>query len=322
MARGNGGRVTHWRIFRRYWLSITVTLGLIVVAAGLWLFQPYLLGRAIDGLVVQEWIGVVHLAVLQVGVLIIGAAQRYYDTRVYTRIYRDIGAEVVTASQAAGVEITRTAARASMLREVVNFFEDRIPSITGSLIDLVGSLVLLYFLSWRVFLASLAAMGIIAFVSMLYGGRLFALNSGYNDQLEKEIDIYQSKSREATEKHLGALALWQIRRSDTQVSIFSMTNIALMAVVLFALYDTVSVQQAAIGTVFAVLTYVRRFQSAVNDFPVAFQQIIRTLEITRRINRAEERTAEGPQAKPDARSDAIAMRYLGELDMRSSRRGP
>ncbi|MBI1391864.1 MAG: hypothetical protein GC152_03890 [Alphaproteobacteria bacterium] len=307
-----GGPITHGRIFRRYWLSIIGTLSLIVLSSTLWVFQPYLLGVAIDGLVVDDWRGVAYLAALQVGVLIIGAARRFYDTRVYSRIYREIGAEAVSASQAAGLEITRTAARANMLREVVNFFEYRAPGVARALIDLVGSLSLLALLSWNVFLASLGAMASIVVSSVLFGGVLFRLNRSYNDQLEREIDAYQANSRVQTDAHLDALARLQVQRSDTQVAIFGATSLILMVVVLFALYDTVAVKEAAIGTVFAVVSYVRRFQIATLEFPAAYQQLIRTLEITRRINDAWRAPADSPK------KEAIAYRYAAETSRPSA----
>ena len=148
--------ITHGRIFRRYWGSILVTLGLILASASLWLMQPYLLGLAIDGLTQGAWRGVAYLAGLQVLVLFIGGARRFFDTRVYTRIYRDIGEETVAASQAAGLPLTRMTARANMLREVVRFFEFRVPATLRSFINLVGSLGLLYFLSAPVFLRAWA----------------------------------------------------------------------------------------------------------------------------------------------------------------------
>ncbi len=320
------GKITHWRILRRYWLSIFGTLSLIILATSLGLFQPYLLGQAIDGLAADDWRGVGYLAALQLGVLLISGARRYYDTRVYTRIYRDIGADTVTNAQAAGLEITRTAARANMLREVVSFFEFRIPGVLRSSIDLVGSLALLALLSWNVFLASLGGMAAMVVVSLAFSGRLFRLNKGYNDQLEKEIDAYQENSRAKTDEHLSELARWQVRRSDLNVIIFGLTNVALLGVVLYALYDTVSVKEAAIGTVFAIVTYVRRFQIAVFEFPITYQQVIRTLEIIRRINDIDSVTTsaddkqEQTRTAADARGDALAVRMLGELPVLSERR--
>ena len=305
--------ITHGRIFKRFWAPILGTLTLILVSSSLWLIQPFLLGRAIDGLVQDEWRGVVLLAGLQIGVLSIGAMRRYYDTRVYTRIYRTIGGEAVSASQAAGVELTRVSARANMLREVVNFFEFRVPATLRSVVDLVGSLALLAFLSTNVFYACAGAMGVIILVSLVFSGRLFKLNSRLNNQLEKEIDVFESRSPERTDGHLSEVARWRVRASDTEVIMFGLSSLTLMLVMFYALYDTVSVQDALIGEVFAVITYVGRFQFAVNTFPGAYQQLIRTLEITRRINQINVSSKAGERKLAET---VQALREIGEAKTR------
>ena len=310
-----GGRITHGGIFRRYWRSITGTLALIIGSAGLWVVQPYLLGVAIDDLTNQQWRGMAWLGGLQVAALLVGGAGRFYDTRVYSRIYREIGAEAISASQAAGLDVTRVAARANMLREVVSFFEFRVSGLIRAVIDLVGSLTLLAILSTSVFYASFAAMAAIGAASLLFGGVLFRINRAYNDQLEQEIDVFRARARARTDEHLAALASWQVKRSDVQVAIFGLTSLVLTAVVFFALYDTVAVQGAAIGLVFSIVSYVRRFQIATFQFPAAYQQLIRTLEITRRINEAWRAPASDElraSAAVHAEIDVATARYIAE----------
>ncbi|MEQ1932048.1 MAG: ABC transporter six-transmembrane domain-containing protein [Parvularculaceae bacterium] len=276
--------ITHGRIFGRYWGSILVTFLLIIVSSGLWLFQPFLLGVAIDGMTKGQWIGVASLAGLQALALFVGAARRLYDVRVYTRIYRDIGAETLAASHAANVEITRVAARASMLREVVTFFEFRVPATLRSFLDLVGSLGFLAFLSMEVFVACLSGAVVIAALAAAFSGRLLRVNAALNDQLEREVDIYAGRSAEEARLHLKALTGHQVRRADLQVAMFSVNSVALMGVLFYSLYHVVSVQGAAIGAVFAVFTYVVRFLGAVDALPTAYVELLRTIEITRRIN--------------------------------------
>ncbi len=294
--------ITHWTILRRYWGSILGTLALIALSTGLWLLQPWLLGRAIDGLVADDWRDTAYLGLLQVSVLIIGAARRYYDTRVYTRIYRDIGEETVTASQEAGMPITMVTARANMLREVVRFFEFRVPSTVRAAINLVGSLGLLAILSVPVFFACLIGMGSIVVLSLVFSGRLFRLNSNLNDQMEREVDVFEASAPSETRDHLAALAGWQIKRSDIEALMFALTSIIMLGVLLFSLYTVVSVENAQIGTVFSVFSYVTRFQFAVNNFPAAYQESIRTLEITRRINQIALEPVSGPQTKAALRA--------------------
>ena len=326
MGKQDAGRplnITHGRIFRRYWAPILVTLGLILLSASLWLMQPFLLGLAIDGLVAGEWRGVAYLAGLQVLVLTIGATRRFFDTRVYTRIYRDIGEETVAASQAAGVQLTRITARANMLREVVRFFEFRVPSTLRSFINLIGSLGLLAFLSLPVFYACLGGAAFIALTSALFSGRLLRVNAAINDQLEEEVDVFAARSRAGTEEHLRKLAGFQVRRSDLQVVMFGANSLALMGVLLFSLYHIVSVEQAAIGVVFSVFSYVTRFQNAVDQFPASYVELLRTLEITRRINAvvvAEDEDEDDPEAVKKAEEMQRAARVIQYLAA-DSRRG-
>jgi ABC-type multidrug transport system fused ATPase/permease subunit len=298
--------ITHGRIFSRYWASILVTFALIVISAGLWLVQPFLLGVAIDGMVKGEWVGVLSLAALQVVALLVGAARRIYDVRVYTRIYRDIGEEALVASHAAGVELTRVAARASMLREVVTFFEFRVPATLRSFIDLVGSLAFLAFLSMPVFFTCLGGAVAISLTAGLFSGRLIRVNAALNDQLEREVDIYASRSTEEARDHLRALTGHQVRRADLQVAMFSVNSLALIGVLLYSLYHVVSVEGAAIGAIFAVFTYVIRFLAAVDSLPTAYVELLRTVEITRRINDIVVADPVEDGAEPEAQHQRLA----------------
>lgn len=303
--------ITHGRIFQRYWASIIVTFLLIIVSSGLWLVQPFLLGVAIDGMTKGQWMGVAGLAALQAVALVVGAARRLYDVRVYTRIYRDIGAETLAASHAAGVELTRVAARASMLREVVTFFEFRLPATLRSFLDLIGSLGFLAFLSIGAFYACLGGIAAILLTGALFSGRLIRVNAALNDQLEREVDIYAGKDPEDARAHLKALTGHQVRRADLQVVMFSANSVALMGVLLYSLYYVVSVQGAAIGAVFAVFTYVIRFLGAVDSLPTAYVELLRTIEITRRINdiviaEPEPERIEASEEERSARLAAVA----------------
>lgn len=290
--------VSHGAIFRRYWGSILVTLGLIVFSTALWLLQPYLLGRAIDGLVADEWRQTLELGVVQALVIVIGASRRYYDTRVYTRIYRAIGAETVAASQAVGLPVTTLTARANMLREIVRFFELRVPAALRSAINLVGSLTLLAFISTPVFYACLVGMGSIVGLSLAFGGRLLRLNASMNDQMETEVDVFSANDPAQTEAHLKEIAGWQVRRSDLEAAMFAMSGLVMTGVLLFSLYAVVSLEKADIGEAFAAFTYVVRFQIAVNAFPAAYQDTVRTMEISRRINRIDVPAPAPPPAPP------------------------
>ncbi|MEO1041172.1 MAG: ABC transporter six-transmembrane domain-containing protein [Pseudomonadota bacterium] len=323
-----GLAVTHGNIFRRYWGSILTTLGLIFASSILQLFQPFLLGVAIDRLIADNWSGVVWLALLQVGVLAIGMARLFYDTRVYARIYRDIAEEAVTASQEASLELTRITARAGMLREVVGFFEYTLPSSLRSVINLIGSVLLLWFLSKTVLVACAIAIVVMVIIAVGFSGRIRSLSRRTSDQQEREVDVIAQQSRSDTREHFSKLARWQIATSDTEVIMFGLSNVVLTGVLLFALYQTISVENAEVGTIFAVFSYVTRFQFASYNLPYTYQRLIRTLEITERVNRldddveddAEEHDdRETPKPRSTRRDAAVLASTLALFGMKPRR---
>lgn len=277
-------RITHGTIFRRHWASILLTLCLILISTGVWLMQPFVLGLAINDLTEGSWRGTIFLAALQVTVLLVGGVRRFIDTRVYGRIYREIATETVNASQEAGVELTRIAARASLLREVVQFFEFRIPNTLRSFVNLVGSLALLAVLVLPVFYACLGALAVMVLITLAVQRRLLRLNRGLNDELEMEVDVFGRADSDATAAHFEKVTRFNVARSDVEVVMYGLLSVVLTGTLLFALYWVVSVVQAEIGTVFSVFSYVVRFQMAVNTFPRTYEDMLRTFEITKRVN--------------------------------------
>ena len=147
--------------------------------------------------------------------------------------------------------------------------------------------------------------------SAIFSGSILRVNAKINDQLEEEVDVFAARSAEGVRQHFASIAGFQVRRSDLQVMMFGLNNIGLMGVLLFSLYQVVSVEQAAIGIVFSVFSYVTRFQNAVESFPATYVELLRTVEITRRINAvvaAEDEEVEGNAEDGKAKDDKHPVR--------------
>ena len=315
-------RITHWSLFKRRWGSITATLLLVLISTLLWLAQPYILGIAINDLTEGAWFGTALLVGVQLLVIVIGGARRMLDTRVYGRLYREVSTEVVIASQRAGLGLTRVAARAGMLREVVKFFEHQVPRTIRAFVNLVGSLILLWYLAPQVFFVCLAGGGFVFLLTTLVGRRLFRLNAELNDELEREVAVLEARDPGDTEAHFASVTRHRVRKSDLEVLLYGLSTAALSVALVFGLYWMIAEEGAEVGTVFSVFTYVIRFQMAATTVPATFQETVRTLEITRRINDIGERQEEGPRGpmrKSRGRAEAEAARMvlaLGRLDGR------
>lgn len=275
--------ITHGQIFKRHRGPISGTFALLGLENALQVAEPLVLGLAIDALLQENWRGFLILCAVEAGILVVGVLRRLYDTRVYTRVYAEVGGRVVAAEQAKDAPMTKVSARANLVKEVVDFFEHDLPMALTSIIGVVGALAMVLFLNGRVFLAALAAAFGTLIVFWLASGRITRLNAGLNDELERQIEVFETRRPSVRRLHFLTLARWRIRLSDFESLNFGLTYAFLIIAILYGLFDSVTRLDASLGTVFAIITYLTQFTQGIVILPYSYQQLLRTLEITKRI---------------------------------------
>ena len=276
--------VTHGQIFKRHRGPISGTFALLGVENILQVAEPFILGMAIDALLNQNWRGFLILCAVEAAILIVGVLRRVYDTRVYAKVYAEVGGRVVEAEQAKNAPMTMVSARATLVKEVVDFFEHDLPIAATSVIGVIGSLGMILFLNGRVFLAALAAAGATLLIFALASKRITRLNAGLNDELEKQISVFETRRASVRRSHFLRLARARIKLSDFESLNFGLTYAFLIAAILYGLFDSTNRQEASLGTIFALVTYLSQFTDGVVSLPITYQQLLRTTEITRRIS--------------------------------------
>src|SRR3569832_1991704 len=114
-----------WTLSKLFWTyrwQLSATYALFNLETVISLAQPYVLGIAINDLLVKRYTGLGVFAVQHIAFLLIGSARRLYDTRAFTRIYTQVASDVVLGQRDANVELSPVAARSSLSREFVDFF--------------------------------------------------------------------------------------------------------------------------------------------------------------------------------------------------------
>lgn len=77
-----------------------------------------------------------------------GALRRRVDTQVFTNIYAKLATNVTISQKQLGVSHATILARTGLSKEFVNFFELHFPIFLTSLVSIVGSVVMLFFLKF------------------------------------------------------------------------------------------------------------------------------------------------------------------------------
>ena len=272
-------------IFLRFKWRISFTLSLVVAETLLELLYPLLIGWAINDLLADSYRGIWMLLGLGIGHVLIGSTRRFYDTRLYARIYRKITPEMVDGARAKGQPVSSICARSNLLTEFVEFFENSMPEVISALIGMIGVLSILAALNMHVFLACLGLLGLMALIYLLTGTLNYRLNSGYNAELEQQVACIEQNNAALLNDHYKRLMGWNIKLSDLETGNYFFIWIGVLALLVFAPVAAVSGGSNNYGLLFSLLIYVFDYIGKVATLPLYVQQLIRLREIADRINR-------------------------------------
>lgn len=270
-------------IFKKYKWKISLTFLLLVLENIAKVLQPLVLGIAINDLINKKNDGLWLFCILYGIGFVIGTIRRYYDTRAYTSIYTNVATEIAEKQNEKQIEVSAIAARSALVKELVDFFEHDVTQAFTSAISVIGALVMLALFDWWIFGGCLLAIIIIVLIYTFSTQRIYNYNIGLNDELEHRINVLEKREHTGIFNHFRNIAKWLVKMSDLETINFSIIEIVLFALAIFALYASASAVNATAGSIFSVLTYVLEFSGGVFMLPIIFQQIIRLQEISSRL---------------------------------------
>ena len=284
-----------WGLVKRFRWRVVGTLALVVLESVGFLLFPLLMGITIDGLLEDDYRGLFVFFAALVVTLAIAAGRRFFDTRAYTSVYRTVASEMVENERRKGTPVSKIAARSTLLVEFIEFLENSLPMILGSFISITGTLVILFGMDARVGVASLGLIGLIGGVYVATLRLNTRFNTGYNDELESQVDAISSNSMPETMAHFRRLMRWNVKLSDLETINYSIIFVGVVALMIFSPVALVS-EGARYGLVFSGIMYVLQYIEDLLSAPLHLQQLIRLREIGTRLSTAPDELQEAPGA--------------------------
>src|SRR5262249_26302454 len=138
------------------------------------------------------------------------------DTRVFAGIYADTVSDVVIEQRGRDVPVSMVAARSSMSREFVDFFETHLPAVFSAGWSLVGALVMLLYFDWMLALFGVVLLLPAGLLNWWYGRRTLLLSMLLHGEQEREVDVIEQNDAERVKDHYGKVKSWWVRLSDAQ----------------------------------------------------------------------------------------------------------
>ncbi len=273
-------------IFFRFKWQISFTLSIVILEGFLFVLFPLFIGKAIDSAIAKEMTGIFYLGGLCVIALIIGAGRRFYDTRIYAKMYQKLAEEI--SSLRKEKKTSENVAHINLLTEVVSFFENSLPELFANIIGLVGTLVIIATLSLNVFTGCLICMLIIFLIYWLSSKKTLHYNNSYNNEYEKQVEIHEQNNEDDRKLHYKSLMKWKIRLSDLETLNFSGVWMILCVLLCYSVVDVVDQKGLVYGVVFSIIMYVFQFMESTINLPFFYQQTLRLKDISIRIEKALE----------------------------------
>ena len=269
-------------IFKQHWRTLGGLWTLNLFGSLVHALYPFATGLAINGVLEGEYWAIAWLVGCHLLMLISEVSFLRLDTRVFVRIYAAFASELVLAAHRHGLPPEQAAARASLSREYVEFFEkdirDLLLSATGLI---VGVLALLWF---DAVIGALCALLLppLYLVYRQLATRSAHLNKRLNDRLESEVGILQRARPALVKRHFLALGGWRVKLSDAEATAFAWMELAVIGLFVVALGRLAAEGTARAGDVYAIFAYIWRIVGMLDTVPVLVQRLVKIRDLDRR----------------------------------------
>lgn len=270
-------------IFLRFRWSILGTFSLVVIENVIFIAQPQLIGRTVDGLIAGDFHNfAVYLAVAMVYVCVT-TARMSYDDRTYARIRSRLSIETVMHQQRARSSLSETAERTALCDEILGFFEGGLFVIVKSFVEIVGAMVMLALIDWRICLVALCSMTISQCIWLATRSRVKALFTERNNQREKKVQEIESGDHARISGHFDKIAQIKVKLSDFEAFSSGAFELMGIAVFCFAALAAITQDNVTAGVLIACFGYVKSLNNATTRLPNIFHAIVGVNEISGRL---------------------------------------
>lgn len=282
-------------MFATHRKRILTALLFVVVEKVAWIIEPTVFGDVIDAMIdamgtppvgspvvpLLIWIGIFAL---NSGV---GTYRRSRDERVYLSVYNDLVGGLARGVQKGTVSPERAAARAELSREVVNFFQYRIPELTEQAVDTAGAVIALAIFDWRLGAACATLLFPTLVLSRRYNARVSSFQKEIHDQQEDIFNIYATRDEKRVQAFYAGMAQWKQRVANWGAVNFGVLRLFLLGIFLVILYVAIDLDQFTTGNIYSIAAYVWTFVTSSEYLPEQLESLTSVKDISRRLQIAE-----------------------------------
>ncbi|HCM9227688.1 ABC transporter six-transmembrane domain-containing protein [Enterobacter bugandensis] len=280
----NSASGTLMKILKEHKKKLLYTFSLVLTENILFLLYPFFAGRSINSISNGESISALTYGVIVFFIWGVGAARRSVDTRTFSKIYANLAVSVVLAQRTEKLENSKIAARVTLSREFVDFFEHHFPVLITSTITMCGAAIMLLIIEFWTGISCIVVMGFLCILLPGYARKNEFLFNKLNDRLEKEVDFVSNASRNLLKKHYSVLATLRVLLSDREAFGYLLIGTFIAVIFSITILHMASGSSVDAGHIYAVMTYIWMFATNLDHGPQLIEKYSQLKDIGFRVN--------------------------------------
>lgn len=272
----------------RHRKKLFITFFLVIAENVTFLLYPVLAGIAINAILAGDTVSAALYGLMVLFIWCIGAARRSVDMRTFARIYAGLAVSVVLAQRKYQLNHSTIAARVTLSREFVDFFEMHLPMLITSMSSLFGAAIMLLIIEfWAGIVCAIIVLILMGFVSG-FTHKNELLFRRLNNRLEKEVDYVHKAGSATLKRHYSTLAHLRIALSDREA--WGYLLIGSLIALLFTLTIILMTHSTGItaGHIYSVMTYMWMFATSLDDAPQLLEKFSQLRDIGKRVSTDDE----------------------------------
>ena len=270
-------------IIEKYKKSLLLIYFYIFVSQIIFLLEPYVLGKSIDGLINKDysWI-IVFLLIDLLGCFFI-YKRMVFDTKIYTSIYNDIVFNYLDNTKDGDVSIKL--GRTDLAHNIIDFLEHHIHYYIVSILTVVGTLIFIMYSHLLTGLIALSTTPFICFIVWKFYRKIAQSTQVSHNHHEKKMNIFNTNNDGFIKSFFERRKKLWIFGSTIQGKNWTALNTTktFFLVLCLVIFTNKNINLSQ-GEAIAMYSYINQFLNSLLSIPVGMEMFTRMKDVIQRLN--------------------------------------
>lgn len=272
-----------FQIFKFRWFRILLVYLICIVADTLWLFEPYMLGKMVDGLLVRNYQWTIIFIITNLIFIGFRYIRRVFDTKVFSKIYNNLILNFISLN-INKLELSKIVARTEMSKVITDFLENFIPNMISMLYATLGSLIIIYTLNHNASFIIVIMLIPISFVLWYFYMKIKKMTYVNNSNNELHIEKIQTKNLSTIKDYFNRTRRILIMDSTLNAkNIVAFDFLSVAFIIITLIYFIIS-KTCTTGDAISFYGYINRFAYSLGSIPYFISTFIKINDVTKRLN--------------------------------------